>query len=184
MIQIEETDESDSPGTRPDVVVSIPERAWADAITDVSDRSAAVARLAYEVGADKLGAVLPGPEISVLLTNNAQVKTLNLRHRNKPNPTNVLSFPGLTADQITGYTAGAADHSVLLGDVVLAYETVAEEAVRANKPITDHLAHLLAHGVLHLLGFDHTTDDTGHRMESLEVEILGRLGVGDPYVIG
>lgn len=182
-MQIETAEESDSPGTRPDVLVSIPELAWTNALADISSRSARICAIAYEVGAEYLGAVLPAPEISILLTNDTEVMALNRRHRDKATPTNVLSFPALTAAQIEGRAAEVTEHPIILGDVVLAYETVDAEAARANTPLADHVAHLLVHGVLHLLGFDHTTEDMAHRMETLEVDILERLGVRDPYVI-
>lgn len=183
MMQTETAEESDSPGTRPDVLVSIPEPAWTNALADVSSHSTKITTLAYQVGTDYLGAALPAPEISILLTNDAEVMALNLEHRDKAGPTNVLSFPALTADQIESSVFGGVEHPILLGDVVLAFETVDAEAARANKPLADHLAHLLVHGILHLLGFDHATDGTAHRMETLEVDILRRLGVGDPYVV-
>lgn len=181
-MQIETAEESDSPGTRPDVVVSIPEQAWTTALADISGRSTQIAALAYRAGAEALGAMLPVPEISILLTNDAEVMVLNAQYRDKARPTNVLSFPALTSDQIAGHLGGGAAPPLLLGDVVLAFETVDAEAAQANKPLADHFAHLLVHGVLHLLGFDHTTEDMARRMETLEVEILRRLGVGDPYV--
>jgi len=182
-MQIERAEESDSPCTRPDVLVSIPEIAWTNALANISSRTARIAVLAYEVGADYLGAVLPAPEISILLTNDTEVMALNRQHRGKPAPTNVLSFPALTADQINMRSGGVTEVPLILGDVVLAYETVGAEAAWTNKPLADHAAHLLVHGVLHLLGFDHATEDMAHRMETLEVDILERLGVRDPYAV-
>jgi len=182
-MQIETAEESDSPGTRPDVVVSIPEQAWTTVLADIASRSTEIAALAYRAGTASLGAKLPVPEISILLTNDAEVMALNARHRDKARPTNVLSFPALTSDQIAGGFNGVVEPPFLLGDVVLAFETVDAEAAQADKPLADHFAHLLVHGVLHLLGFDHTTEDMALRMETLEADILGHLGVGDPYVI-
>jgi probable rRNA maturation factor len=101
------------------------------------------------------------------------VRALNRRWRGRDSATNVLSFP-------SGET-GAGGRAVLLGDVVLAYETVAREAAAQGKTLADHLAHLVAHGVLHLLGFDHAEDAEARRMESLERRVLARLGVADPY---
>jgi probable rRNA maturation factor len=112
-------------------------------------------------------------EVSVLLADDAAVRTLNRDWRGKDQATNVLSFPA-GAPQ-------AAGAPLLLGDVALAYETVAREAAAQGKSVADHTAHLLVHGVLHLLGHDHEADDEAERMEALERSILARLGVADPY---
>jgi probable rRNA maturation factor len=114
---------------------------------------------------------------AVVLADDALVRELNRRFRGKDEPTNVLSFPGDDVATPTG-TPGTARE---LGDVVLAYETIAREADEQSKPLVDHLAHLVVHGVLHLLGFDHETDREAARMEGLEIGILAGLGIADPY---
>ena len=114
--------------------------------------------------------------VGIVLTDDAEQRTLNRTWRGKDAPTNVLSFA--TADGETTRPPGAP---VLLGDVVLAYETVAREAVEQSKPLADHLRHLVVHGVLHLLGFDHETDTEAAIMEAREIAILAGLGVPDPY---
>ena len=111
--------------------------------------------------------------VEVILTDDAEQRRLNRDYRGKDAPTNVLSFP-------MGDTAPVGG-PVLLGDVVLAFETVAREAGEQNKPLADHLRHLVVHGVLHLLGFDHETDTEAEIMERREKEILAGLGVPDPY---
>ena len=110
-------------------------------------------------------------ELSVLLTNDDEMRVLNRTWRGKDASTNVLSFPA--SDQ--------PGQSALLGDVALAYETTAKEAREANIALADHAAHLVVHGVLHLLGFDHTEDDEAERMEALERQALASLGISDPY---
>ncbi len=110
-----------------------------------------------------------GGDVTVLLANDEAVKDLNDRFRAKSAPTNVLSFPA---------PATAAPH---LGDIVLAYGVCAREALAQGKPLSHHLMHLTAHGVLHLLGYDHETDADAEGMEALEREILAGLGVPDPY---
>ena len=119
-------------------------------------------------------------EIGVLLADDAAVRRLNAKHRGQDRPTNVLSFP--TFEQIL---EDAADHlppgPVLLGDVVLALETVRAEAAAESKPFVGHVSHLLVHGCLHLLGYDHETAEDAARMERLERAILGQLGIPDPY---
>jgi probable rRNA maturation factor len=105
----------------------------------------------------------------VLLTDDATVQRLNRDFRGKDQPTNVLSFPAAPNPE---------DH---LGDVALAYGVCAAEAVARGIPLADHLRHLTAHGVLHLLGYDHQIDSEAEVMEALEARILAGLGVADPY---
>ena len=107
--------------------------------------------------------------VTVLLTDDATVRDLNLRFRGKDAATNVLSFPA---------PPSAAPH---LGDVALAYGVCAREAAEQGKPLGDHLQHLVVHGVLHLLGFDHLDDSEAEAMEARERAILSTLGVSDPY---
>lgn len=108
-------------------------------------------------------------ELSIVLADNAFIRQLNKEWRGKDKPTNVLSFP--------------QGEPELLGDVILAHETIATEAEEQNKAFADHLKHLVVHGVLHLLGHDHEEDDEAETMERLEIEILGHLGVKNPYEI-
>jgi len=106
--------------------------------------------------------------LAVLLTDDAAIRKLNAAWRGVDQPTNVLSFPA------------PADHGPL-GDIAVAYETTAREADAEGKPLAHHLAHLAVHGFLHLSGYDHQTDGEAEAMERLEREILGPLGVPDPY---
>lgn len=117
----------------------------------------------------------PGTELSVLLTDDAAIAALNRRWRDKDGPTNVLSFPG--------QSPAPGEASALLGDVVIAFETLEAEAIAAAIPPADHLKHLVVHGVLHLLGLDHETAEDADEMEKCEVEILAGLGVPDPYAV-
>lgn len=118
----------------------------------------------------------PPIEISVLLTDDAGIRRLNARWRGRDRPTNVLAFPLLAPGEIAAQLA-AAGPPVLLGDVVLAHETVAREASVAGIAMADHLAHLVVHGCLHLLGHDHEEEAEAERMERLETETLARLGI-------
>lgn len=114
----------------------------------------------------------PAPaELAVLLADDAALRDLNLHWRGKDRPTNVLSFP-------PGAEARARGH---LGDIALAYETLAREAASEGKPVAHHLQHLVVHGVLHLLGMDHETAAAAEEMEARERAILAHLGVPDPY---
>jgi probable rRNA maturation factor len=118
----------------------------------------------------------PNGEISVLLCDDATIADLNSRWRGEERPTNVLSFPAPAA-----FSGGEAHGLAPLGDIAIAYETVAREAERDGKPVADHLAHLAVHGFLHLLGYDHHREAEAERMERLERDILARIGISDPY---
>ena len=120
-------------------------------------------------------------ELSVKLTDDAEVQALNAAYRNKDRPTNVLSFPMLQPGFQEG-TDMADDGEILLGDIVLAYETCAREASDKGIGVEDHAVHLMVHGVLHLLGYDHVDDEIEAReMEEMEKRALALLGIADPY---
>ena len=119
-------------------------------------------------------------EVAVRLADDAEVRGLNAQYRGKDQPTNVLSFPMVQPDLIEALSA-ADDGETLLGDIVLAFETVAREAGEKGLSIADHATHLIVHGLLHLLGYDHSDDATGMRMEAIETAALKRLGLADPY---
>lgn len=143
------------------------------------------ARLARKAARAALAGALPpdppappgGIELSLVLTGDAEQRRLNHRYRGRDAPTNVLSFPA--APQAG--PAAPPELPLLLGDVVIACETLAREAAEQRKPVCDHLRHLVVHGVLHLLGYDHEMEREARHMETLETAILGRLGVPDPY---
>jgi probable rRNA maturation factor len=113
-----------------------------------------------------------GDSFALLMTSDAVVQGLNAQWRHKDQPTNVLSFPAPE-------TVHALEKT--LGDVALAYETCAREAQEQGKNLKDHATHLLVHGLLHLLGYDHEAEDDAAEMEGLEREILASLGIADPY---
>lgn len=114
-----------------------------------------------------------GAELSVLLADDARVRELNRDWRGKDQPTNVLSFPAAEPDEI-------AD-SPMIGDVALAYETLAREAERDGVALGDHFQHLVVHGVLHLFGYDHIEDGEAEIMEDAERRALASIGISDPY---
>jgi len=143
--------------------------AWRGALAARTLARQAIAASFAECGV----ALRPGAELCVHLADDAHVRGLNARWRGLDKPTNVLSFPAADAAHI-GETR-------LIGDIVLAFETVAREAEAEGKPLADHYRHLVVHGFLHLIGFDHQTDEEAQRMEALETRILARLGVADPY---
>lgn len=125
------------------------------------------------------GADLPElVEMSLVLADDDAVQALNKAWRGKDKPTNVLSFAALD-DEDAPLPDGAP---LLLGDVILAYQTCAAEAAEQDKTLSDHLAHLVVHGVLHLLGYDHEdSEDEAEEMEAEETAILAGLGIADPY---
>jgi probable rRNA maturation factor len=123
---------------------------------------------------------LPASELSLVLDSDRAVQQLNRDYRDKDKPTNVLSFPAFDFQQ----PAMADDFPpppVLLGDIVMAYETLNREAETGGVALADHALHLLTHGMLHLLGHDHEGELEATRMEHIEVEILGRCGIASPY---
>lgn len=113
-------------------------------------------------------------ELSVTLADDETVRGVNAEWRGKDKPTNILSFP--MADLAPGESPGP-----MLGDLLVALETVLREAETENKRPADHLCHLLVHGTLHCLGFDHETEDEAEAMEALEISVLAGLGLPDPY---
>jgi probable rRNA maturation factor len=121
-----------------------------------------------------------GAEVSVVLADDATVHALNRDYRGHDKPTNVLSFANLEDAEAPEAPAG---EPVLLGDVVLARETVLGEAAEQGKRAEHHLSHLCVHGLLHLLGYDHLAEADAAAMEDLERRILDRLGIADPYAI-
>ncbi|MBV6656459.1 MAG: rRNA maturation RNase YbeY [Devosiaceae bacterium] len=121
---------------------------------------------------------LPPSEISVLLTDDAHMQAINAAHRGVDKPTNVLSFPAYAPEVIKSL---APDREHLLGDLVFAFETIEREALAAGRSNHHHMAHLIVHGFLHLLGYDHQTDGDADAMEALETRILAGLGIADPY---
>ncbi len=139
----------------------------------VDDLIAAVGRVLAE--APEIADALPA-SAAVALSSNAAVRRLNAVYRGKDSPTNVLSFPA--PEPPPGM---ATDAPRTLGDVVIALETLRDEAVATGIPPAHHFQHLLLHGVLHLMGYDHETDDEAEQMETLETALLARLGIPDPY---
>ncbi len=118
-------------------------------------------------------------ELSVLLADDSFVQSLNRKFRGKDKPTNVLSFPHAPVP-----TDALYDEPSSLGDIALAYETVKAEAKTQSKSFDDHLAHLVVHGVLHLLGYDHVDEGDAEKMEARERDLLKLFGIEDPYLIG
>jgi probable rRNA maturation factor len=153
----------------PLIDIEIEDDGWLDVLPDVqnvveSGVAAALAAVEIEGQAD----------VVVLLCNDAEMRELNREYRKKDKATNVLSFPAPKAMRVKG----VLEH---LGDVALGLETCVREAKEQGKTLKNHVMHLSVHGTLHLLGYDHMTDEEAEEMESLERDILEGLGVPDPY---
>ena len=144
---------------------------WARALPGAEE----LARCAVEAAVKQVGGVPAHAEVSVLLTDDAHQQVLNREWRGKDKPTNVLSFPG---DDAGGVPEGVP---VLLGDIAIAFETTQREAQDQEKSLSDHFCHLVVHGMLHVLGFDHETEEQADEMEPLEIEVLAGLGIASPY---
>jgi probable rRNA maturation factor len=137
-------------------------------------RARSLARETIAAAIAESGSAVPdGVEVSLRLADDALLRSLNLRWRGVDKPTNVLSFPSAPPGRLV--------EPLSLGDIALAYETLAREASELGVPLADHYRHLVAHGFLHLIGYDHETDREAERMEALETRIMARLGAADPY---
>ncbi|MCC7252244.1 rRNA maturation RNase YbeY [Hyphomicrobium sp.] len=139
----------------------------------LGDRDALIAAAGRALAADPRFAAQAPSEACVALSDDETVRSLNSRFRGKDKPTNVLSFPALE-----GFGATSPQS---LGDIVLAQETIEREALEQGVPAAHHLQHLVVHGLLHLLGFDHETEAQAQEMEGIEIQILATLGVANPY---
>ena len=137
----------------------------------------AVIHRAIEAAAGIADADTDDAELAVMLTDDDGIRTLNNNWRGIDKATNVLSFPARQRPA----PAGPDDAPRMLGDIAIAYQTTRREADEEHKPFDHHLSHLAVHGFLHLIGYDHESDDEAEAMESLEREILAQLGIPDPY---
>ncbi len=151
------------------IAVRILCKTWLDVLGDPEEVATRAAKAALAVDTDH---VTENSEVSIVLGDVALVQQLNRDYRNQDEPTNVLAFSGITGD---------ANMHRLMGDVILALEPICEEVEAQGKTFSDHTSHLVVHGTLHLLGFDHDTDQKSKEMEATEISILSALGVPNPY---
>jgi probable rRNA maturation factor len=164
----------------PEISVAIPCSQWAEALPMAEELCQHVVLAALAGSPDALPeGSLDRLEVSLVLADDAMVQTLNRQYRGQDKATNVLSFAALDGEE----DAPLSDGPLLLGDVVLAFETTSREAAAEAKTLNDHLSHLLVHGVLHLLGYDHLEEAEAEEMEEQERRILAGLGIADPYAV-
>jgi probable rRNA maturation factor len=162
-----------------DVAAGIAGGAWPDADWTALAEAACRAALAETPHAGLIDARFCC-EISIRLTDDNEVQTLNAQYRGKDKPTNVLSFPMVQADLLESLS-NSDDGEVLLGDIVLADGVVAREAAERGITIPHHATHLIVHGLLHLVGYDHEQDAEAEAMEEMERRALASLGIANPY---
>ncbi|WP_164661841.1 rRNA maturation RNase YbeY [Tropicibacter sp. Alg240-R139] len=161
--------------------IAIEDNRWQDAGLEALAERAAAQTLAHQgLDADE-------SEISLLACDDDRIAVLNAEFRDKSTPTNVLSWPAQDlAPEIAGAEPAQPEPDftgeLALGDIAISYDTCAREAQSVGKPMDDHVTHLIVHGVLHLLGYDHIRDADATVMEALEVEILGKMGINNPYI--
>jgi probable rRNA maturation factor len=171
--------ETEAPPELVDLVIE--DARWSDA------GLGALADQAVRAGLAELGLGDQGYTMCVMGCDDARIAVLNADFRGKAQPTNVLSWPA--QDHLTPKAGqrpvlpdpGAADDPENLGDIAISYDTCLAEAAAASKPLADHVRHLVVHGFLHLLGFDHIRDADAHLMAAIEVRALARMGLCDPY---
>ncbi|MCF6272401.1 MAG: rRNA maturation RNase YbeY [Rhodobacteraceae bacterium] len=152
------------------IEVILEDERWAGAELEALATPAAGAAMAVS------GRRMEGFEIALLGCDDSRIAALNADFRATPAPTNVLSWPAYDAPPIKG-----ASPEIALGDIAIAFETCQREAVEKGISVHDHVTHLVIHGVLHLLGYDHISDTQAEEMEALEVKALAKLGINNPY---
>jgi probable rRNA maturation factor len=141
------------------IIIIILDKIWSKECEILAEKVFALLQLETFIEADE--------EIALALSNNAHLQELNNKFRGQNKPTNVLSFEN--------------QRELFLGDIAIAYETIVEEAIAQDKTFNDHFTHIALHGMLHLLGYDHMNEADQQEMESLEIELLAKLGIENPY---
>jgi probable rRNA maturation factor len=164
---------------KPEISIEIAFPGWQEKLPDVEERCRAAASVAFVAGISGHALAKRNSPLllDILLTDDAEMQELNRDWRGQDKPTNVLSFAALDDDG----PLPPAPVPVALGDIAVAFETVEREAQEQGKAFADHLAHMIVHGVLHLLGYDHQDEATALVMEKLERTVLTGMGAPDPY---
>lgn len=174
--------------SKADISVAVLSPAWAFVLPRAAALARRAARATLVTAHPNRMKFPPRVELSVALADDARVRALNRQYRKKDKPTNVLSFSAVTPAEILPQSPGKKSaelsraRGLLLGDVVVALETVSAEAEAQGKTLADHFSHLIVHGTLHLLGYDHVRKSEAEHMEGLERKILANLDIVDPYL--
>ena len=171
--------DSDGPTT---IVLTVATAAWREAVDHLEERCERI--VAATLQRSTTTSWLRWGEVSILLSHDDQIRELNRHYRGRDRSTNVLSFPNFDLDQgqaLAPPPGRVPPHQVLLGDVALSFQRLSEEAAERKKPLLDHFAHLLVHGTLHLLGYDHQDDEQAEVMEGIEESVLVSLDLAAPY---
>lgn len=160
-----------------DIDVSVSEPDWISSFLDVETLAAESMELALRMA--QMPNQIKGRdlELSIVLANDDLIQILNREYRQKDSPTNVLTFASLDSDDPV-----PPDAPYPIGDVILSYQTIDREAREQGKFFRDHFLHMVVHGTLHLLGYDHETEDDANNMESLEIRILEKMNIQNPYM--
>ncbi len=162
-----------------DIDFEVQDNAWNNKLEELTDLTIKISKeVLRKAGLSKH---IKNAEISVMLTDNDSIQKLNLQYRGKDKATNILSFPAQDTILKQSDELKFPDGFVMLGDIVFAYRTVEDEAQMQGKDFNNHFSHLLVHGILHLLGYDHQSDQETMEMENIEVEILSSFNIKSPY---
>lgn len=162
-----------------DIDFEVQDSAWEEKLENLTDWSIKVAKEAlHKIGLTKY---VDHIELSIILTDNSSIQKLNLQYRGKDKATNTLSFPAqdIKVNQLELFKF--QDKFIMLGDIIFAHKIVEDEALNQGKLFNNHFAHLLIHGILHLLGYDHQSEKEAMIMENIETEILSTLSIKSPY---
>ena len=168
----------------PELYINIEDNRWEESVKDIDPLSKQAATTAFDDLQKQIPAYLSQANkpiiINLTLSNDETVHQLNKDYRGMDKPTNVLSFANVDDPDFEEELANADDF-LELGDIIIALETLEREAQEQSIPLQDHLSHLLVHGLLHLLGYDHQEDEEAEHMEGLEIKILQHLNIKNPY---
>ena len=159
--------------------INITSKKWNDHNIDLNEF---ISKFASEaLSACNIFKIAESAELSILLTTDQKIRKLNNEYRGKDKPTNVLSFPLQQINPGKFLKSHALEKVIYLGDIIFAYATIKKEALREEKDFLDHFAHLIIHGTLHLIGFDHECDLDANQMEEIEIKLLAKFGIASPY---
>lgn len=132
------------------------------------------------LGATEFAAIYKNVELSLKLSDDIEIQSLNKEFRKFDKPTNVLSFPNFVFDT-KNFSANSKEYDGYIGDIIASLDTLNKEALEQGKPLKNHYAHIICHGILHLLGYDHIDDSQANEMENIEINILNCLSIPNPY---